>query len=85
MAGTVYLLCSGTALSCSMLLFRGFRREGARLLLWCSLFFLSLGLENAMLFFDLILVPHLDLVLLRTPIALIGVVLLLVGLIWDVG
>ncbi len=85
MEGAVYLLCSGTAMSCSVLLLRGFRRDGARLLLWCSLFFLSLALENAMLFFDLVLVPHIDLVLLRTPIALIGVVLLLVGLIWDVG
>lgn len=85
MEGAVYLLCAGTALTCSVLLFRGFRRDGARLLLWCSLFFLSLALENAMLFFDLIIIPQFDLVLLRTPIALIGVVLLLVGLIWDVG
>lgn len=85
MEGAVYLLCAATALTCSVLLFRGYRRNGARLLLWCGLFFLSLALENAILFFDLIIVPEIDLVLVRTPIALIGVVLLLIGLIWDVG
>ena len=40
--GLFYLLCAATALTCSVLLFRGFRRSGTRLLLWCALFFLSL-------------------------------------------
>jgi hypothetical protein len=82
--GLVYLLCATTALICSALLFRGFRRSGTRLLLWCALFFLSLALENAILFIDLVIVPDIDLITIRTSIALIGVTLLLVGLIWDV-
>ena len=85
MEGLVYLLCATTALICSSLLFRGFRRSGTRLLLWCALFFLSLTLENAILFIDLVIVPDTDLLTIRTSIALIGVTLLLVGLIWDVG
>lgn len=84
MAGLVYLLCAITALSCSVLLFRGFRRNRTRLLLWCALFFLALALENLTVFIDLIIVPDVDLYLFRTSIALVGVVLLLVGLIWDV-
>jgi hypothetical protein len=83
--GLVYLLCAATALICSVLLFRGFRRSGTRLLLWCALFFLSLALENAILFIDLVIVPDTDLLTIRTSIALAGVTLLLVGLIWDVG
>ena len=84
MAGLVYLLCAATALTCGALLFRGFRRSGTRLLLWCALFFLALALENLLVFIDLIIVPDTDLSLIRTSIALVGVTLFLVGLIWDV-
>jgi len=83
--GLIYLLCAASALACGVLVLRGFRRSGVRLLLWCGLFFLSLALENIILFIDLILVPEMDLFLLRTSVALIGVTLLLVGLVWDVG
>jgi hypothetical protein len=85
MEGTVYLLCAATALVCGGLLFRGLRRSATRLLLWCGLFFLSLALENLILFYDLIIVPDIDLFAVRTSVALVGVMLLLVGLIWDVG
>ena len=37
------------------------------------------------MFIDLIVVPDTDLFTFRTSIALVGVTLLLVGLIWDVG
>jgi hypothetical protein len=83
--GGIYLLCAATALVCSLLLFRGYRRTGTRLLLLCGLFFLSLTLENVLVFVDRILVPSVDLYLLRTSVALVGVGLFLVGLIWEVG
>jgi hypothetical protein len=83
--GLVYFLCAATALACGALLFRGFRRSGSRLLLWCGLFFLTLTLENVTLFIDLVVVPDIDLFALRTSAALVGVTLLLIGLIWDVG
>ncbi len=84
MEGLVYLLCAATALACAALLFRGYRRSGTRLLLWCGPFFLSLALENVTLFIDLVIVPDIDLYGLRTSVALIGTTLLLIGLIWDV-
>lgn len=83
-AGPVYLLCTITAIACGALLFRGYRRSRTRLLLWCALFFLALGLENLLVFIDLIIVPQTDLYFLRTSIALVGVTLFLSGLIWDV-
>jgi hypothetical protein len=83
--GAIYLLCAATALACSLLLFRGYRRNGTRLLLLCGLFFLSLTLENALVFVDRIVVPDIDLYFVRTSVALAGVGLFLVGLIWDVG
>ena len=80
----VYILCTGTALACSLLLLRGYRRTGVRLLLWTGLFFLLLTLENALLFVDRILLPtQVDLTNWRAPIALVAVLLLLFGLIWE--
>ena len=84
MEGAVYLLCTATALACSLLLFRGFRRTGARLLLWCGLFFAALALENAILFVDLVMLPDVDLSVGRTAVALAGAMVLLYGLVWEV-
>lgn len=85
MDGTIiYLGCTVTALASCLLLFRGFWRSGVRLLLWCGLFFLALAIENAILFVDLVLVPHIDLSIVRDLVALLGITLLLYGLIWEV-
>jgi hypothetical protein len=84
MEPAVYILCTATALACAVLLLRGYRRTGVRLLLWTGLFFLLLTLENGLLFVDRILVPsRLDLTLVRASTALIAVVVLLYGLIWE--
>lgn len=83
MEGVVYLLCSATALACALLLLRGFRRTRARLLLWCALCFLALAAENAVLFADRVVVPEVDLLLVRRSLALAGVSALVFGLIWD--
>lgn len=82
--GPIYLLCAATALACCVLLLRGFRRSGVRLLFWCGLCFLALTLENICLFVDLVLIPEIDLSALHISAAVIGVVLLLYGLIFEV-
>ena len=84
MQGLVYVLCTATALACSMLLFRGYSRSGTGLLLWCGLFFLAIALENGMLFVDLTIVPETDLLPMRRATGLVGVAVLLYGLIWEV-
>jgi hypothetical protein len=68
----VYILCSATALLCAVLLLRGYWRSGAALLLWCGLFFVAMTLENAILFVDLVVVPHIDLLMVRQSVALAG-------------
>ncbi|MCE9566712.1 MAG: DUF5985 family protein [Planctomycetes bacterium] len=83
MEGFVYLLCAATALTCGLLLLRGYRKSRTRLLLWCGLCFVILFAENAVLFVDLVIVPHIDLMLLRRCLSLAAVSLLLFGLIWD--
>lgn len=84
MAETVYLLCAATSAACAILLLRGYRRHRTRLLLWSSLCFVLLALNNALLFVDLIVVPEaVDLSLWRSGTALAGISVLLFGLIWE--
>ena len=83
MEGAVYLLCAAAALACGLLLLRGYRRSRVRLLLWSGLCFVALTLENVVLFIDLVWVPHIDLSSYRLAVALLGMVVLLYGLVWD--
>ena len=79
----VYLLCAATATICAVLLFRGYRRSGARLLFWSALCFIGLALNNIMLIVDVRLVTTIDLSTWRTLPALAGVMALVYGLVWE--
>ena len=83
MASAVYLLCMLTSAFCAVLLLREYRRTQARLLLWSSLSFTGWALNNALVFTDMVMLPGLDLSLIRAVVALIAVSLLLYGLVWD--
>lgn len=78
-----YVLCTATALACTVLLWRGYLRSKVRLLLWSGLCFLAMTVENAILFIDRVVVPETDLALVRVITGLIGIVVLLFGLIWE--
>ena len=81
--GIVYLLCFATSTACAVLLWRGWRRSGVRLLLWTFLCFVGLALNNLLLVVDMLVVPEADLTLIRNLPALAGILILLVGMIWD--
>ena len=83
MAETIYLLCAATSVAAAILLLRTWRRRGTRLLLWSSLCFVGLAVNNIILFVDVVVVPGVDLIALRTGTALASVLLLLFGLIWE--
>ena len=84
MAEAIYLLCAATSVTCATLLLRAFLHYRTRLLLWSSLCFLLLALNNSLLFVDLIIVPYtIDLSIWRSVTALAGIGLLLFGLIWE--
>jgi hypothetical protein len=51
---------------------------------WCGIFFVTMALENGVLFVDVILVPHIDLSDIRRAVPLTGLCLLLYGLICEV-
>jgi hypothetical protein len=83
MAESIYLLCTATSLAAAFLLLRMWRRRGTRLLLWSCLCFAGLALNNVLLLVDLVVVPEVDLSLLRTATAVASVLLLVVGLVWE--
>lgn len=85
MAEVVYILAAATSLACALMLYRGYRRSRTRFLLWSSLCFFGLTLNNIILFVDLVIFPELDFSLLRSGTALLSFSVLLYGLIWDVA
>jgi hypothetical protein len=82
-ANVVYILCAATSGLCAWLLLRGYRQSGARLLFWSGLCFVGFALNNVMLLVDTRLVPTIDLSTWRLVPALVGVMLLVYGLVWE--
>lgn len=80
----VYLLCFAASLLCMILLLRSYRRSRSRLLLWSTLCFVALAVNNLLLFIDVVVLPtQVDLLPFRQLSALAGVGVLLYGFIWD--
>ena len=80
---TLSLLALFTSLAVMTLLFRGYSKSGLRLLLWSALCFVFLTLNNALLFIDLVTPPTLDFRPYRLGAALVGVLFLLYGFVWE--
>ena len=83
MASLVYALCAATSAGCAVLLIRGYSRQRNRLLLWSSVCFGGLFLNNLLLFIDLVLAPSVDLSAWRGFTGLGALLVLLFGLVWD--
>ena len=83
MAEAVYALCALTSILCAVLLFRGYRESRAGLLLWSSLCFAGLALNNVLLFTDLVVLPGIDLSIWRSAIAVAAMAALLIGLVRE--
>lgn len=83
MAEAVYALCAVTSVVCAALLGRAYARTRTRLLLWSTLCFAGLAINNVLLFVDLVLLPDVDLRLIRIGSALIALGLLVYGLIRE--
>ncbi|HYD54821.1 MAG TPA: DUF5985 family protein [Gemmatimonadaceae bacterium] len=83
MIHVVYILCALASLACAVLLFRGYRRSRARLLLWSMWCFVGLFLNNVLLLVDTHVVPDVDLAIVRLVPALLGACALVYGLVMD--
>jgi hypothetical protein len=82
-ASMVYLLCALTSTLCAVLLLRKYRLRRAPILFWSSLCFVGLALNNSILFVDLVLIPEVDLSVLRMIPAVVGFAVLLWGFVWH--
>ena len=79
----VYLLCFLTSLTCAVLLGRSYARTTTRMLLWSALCFSMLALANLVVVLDMLVLPAVDLRLVRLTLSLAGISVLLFGFIWD--
>lgn len=83
MAELVYLLCALASIGCAGLLLRQYRRARTQILFWSGLCFVGFSINNAILVLDQVFVPQVDLSLLRNAIALVALMVLVFGLIWE--
>lgn len=79
----VYVLCFLTSAACAFLLARNYRRTRTRLLLWSSSCFVLLAANNLVVVVDMLMLPGLDLQVMRLLLALGAALILLFGFVWD--
>lgn len=80
---TLYSLAILTSLGCTVLLVRGYRARRYSLLLWSAVCFACLTVNNVLLFFDMLVVPGMDLRMWRLLAALAGVLCMLYAFLWE--
>ena len=80
----VYILCFLTSATCAWLLGRSYLANRTRLLLWSSICFIFLALNNLALVLDMVVLPTYDLRLTRLVLALAAAVALIWGFVWEV-
>ncbi len=85
LASAVYLLCAIASLFCTVLLFSTYAKERTPLLLWSTLCFVGLAINNLLLFTDLTIMTQVDLRLPRVISALASIAVLLYGFVWEAG
>jgi len=83
MAETIYTLCMLTSLACAWLLLGSYRRTRHRLLFWSGLCFVVMTFNNLLLLLDNVVFPANDLSVFRLATALLALLLLLYGLIYE--
>jgi len=80
----VYILCAVTSLVCAVLLVRAYLRSKSPLLLWSSVCFVGLFINNVILVVDVVLMTtEVDLLLARDLTNTASIVALVIGLIWS--
>jgi hypothetical protein len=80
-SAVIYGLCALTALLCAVLLLRAYASTRSRLLFWSGLCFAGLTASNVLLVLDRIVLPLVDLTILRLLVGLVALLLLVYGLV----
>ena len=82
-AEAIYLLSAATSLLAAFLLMRQYRASRTPLLLWSTIAFLGLAVNNVLVYTDLVLMPQTDLALYRAFFGAAAMMALLYGLIRE--
>lgn len=87
MAEIVYFSCAALSVACMILLFRNYLKGRNSLLLWSSLCFFFLALNNTFIFFDLVVFSEVEMhgALWRNILSSVAGTIMLFGLIWEVS
>ncbi|MFK3737639.1 DUF5985 family protein [Massilia sp. TN1-12] len=83
MAIIIYSLCTLTSLACAWLLLGSYRRTRHRLLFWSGASFIAMTVNNVFLVLDKVVFPDVYLLPVRQLSALVAMLLLLYGLIYE--
>ncbi|HEX3623922.1 MAG TPA: DUF5985 family protein [Verrucomicrobiae bacterium] len=81
----VYLICAVITTWCAILLLKGYVRNRGKLVFWGAVFFVFFALSNIVLFFDLVVLPSIDLSTYRDGLTLAGLIAMIYGLIKEGG
>ncbi len=79
----VYGLCALTSILCAVLMVRSWLRRRERLHLLIGLGFVGLAINNSLLVVHLMLLPEVDLGVVRAAVGLAAIATLLFALIWE--
>lgn len=83
MESAIYLLSALVTGFCAFQLLLAYRRARRPLLLWSGLCFTVLTFSHLLVFIDLVLIPEVDLYLLRLSATAVALGLMLYGLVWE--
>ena len=84
MGAVVYVLCALTAFACAVMLGRAYARSREPFLLWATVCFAALAVNNVILYIDIVVVTTtMDLSIPRGLVALTGISVLVYGLVWK--
>jgi hydrogenase/urease accessory protein HupE len=83
MAAASYIFGFLVTLCCGILLSRAYAAARKRLLLWSAICFFGFSITNILVFVDVVLLPNVNLYLLRLLVSAGSVLILLYGLIWE--
>jgi hypothetical protein len=82
-APVTYVLCMLTSIVSAVLLARGVRGPGGRLLLWASIFFVGMALNNLALVIDALYFSGQDWSIVANVIAAVSVLVFVYALVWE--
>jgi len=82
-AEAIYVLCAAASVVVAAMLLRQYRKSRTRLLLWSFICFAGLGVNNILVYVDLVMYTGVDLSVYRSAAGAAAMAAMLYGLVWE--